>query len=252
MSKGEYVTALNYFERAKIYTPAYPLLEVNLGIVNGALGREGEAENHFRRALALDPEEAQSYYYYGNWLNSRGRTEESIANLEAALRSAPNNVDARDLLMQIYFEQGKWSEVQRVAEDTLRLAPNEVSARHFLDLLQTREQALAGAEKQMRDAPTADGLINLSLLYYQEARYSDCIRIAQRALQLKPDSAEAYNNIAAAYNSMGRWDDGIQAATEATRLKPDFQLAKNNLQYAIAQKHRAAAAGTLSFSAKRP
>jgi len=252
MSKGEYVTALNYFERAKIYTPAYPLLEVNLGIVNGALGRDGEAESHFRRALALDPNEAQSYYYYGSWLKSKGRTEESIANLEAALRAGPNNVDARDLLMQIYFEQGKSIELQRVADDTLRLAPNEASARHYLDLLQTREQAIAGAEKQMREAPTVDGLINLSLLYYQERRYSDCIRTAKQALERKPDSAEAYNNIAAAYNSMGLWDDGIQAATEATRLKPDFQLAKNNLQYAIAQKQRAAAAGTLSLSAKRP
>ena len=244
MSKGEYVTALNYFERAKIYTPAYPLLEVNLGIVNGALGRDGEAETHFRRALALDPNEAQSYYYYGSWLKSKGRTEESIANLEASLRAGPHNVDARDLLMQIYFEQGKSIELQRVADDTLRLAPNEASAHRFLEMLQAREQAIAGAEKQMREAPTADGLINLSLLYYQERRYSECIRTAKQALELKPDSAEAYNNIAAAYNSMGLWDGGIQAATEATRLKPDFQLAKNNLQYAIAQKQRAAAAGT--------
>ena len=98
-------------------------------------------------------------------------------------------------------------------------------------------------------APTADGLIDLSLQYYQAAKYSECIRTAKQALELKPASAEAYNNIAACYNSMGLWDDGIQAAKAATRLKPDFEIARNNLLYAIAQKERAA--GPAASTAKR-
>jgi tetratricopeptide (TPR) repeat protein len=252
MSKGDYGTALNYFEDALAYTPNYSLLEINLGIASGGLRKDAAAEAHFRRALLLAPNDAESYYYYGRWLKSKGRTAESIANLEAALRAGPNDVDARDLLMQIYSEQHNWSELRRVAYDTLRLAPNEAAARGFLASVQTQEQGITAAENKMRAAPTADGLIDLSLLYYQAGRYSDCIRTSKRALELKPDSAEAYNNIAASYNSMALWDDGIQAAKEATRLKPDFVIAKNNLLYAIAQKQRAAGIPAPAPAAQRP
>ncbi len=251
MGKGDYLTALSYFERAETYTPAYSLLEINLGIDNGQLGRDREAENHFLRALQLAPTEADSHFFYGRWLKLKGRTAESIAHLETAVRASPNDVDARDLLMQTYFEQRNWAELRRVADDTLRLAPDEATAHRLLEAAQRREQQMSAAEKPMSTAPTADGLINLSLLYYQAGRYPDCIRAAKRALELKPTSAEAYNNIAAAYNSMAQWDEGIQAAKEATRLKPDFELARNNLLYAIAQKQRAQAAGSQALSAKR-
>ena len=249
LSQGRYAAALSYFEQAQTYTPDYSLLDINLGIAYGGVGRDAEAENHFRRALRLAPNDAQSYYFYGRWLKSKGRTAEGIANLEAALRAGPNDIDARDLLMQTYFEQRNWGELQRVADDTLRLAPNEATARHFLGALQTRGQDAITAEKKMQAVPTADGLIDLSLQYYQASKYSDCIRTAKQALELKPASAEAYNNIAACYNSMGLWDDGILAAKAATRLKPDFEIARNNLLYAIAQKERAA--GPAASTAKR-
>lgn len=239
MSKGDYATALRYFEQARIYTPNYSTLEINIGIANGGLGREHEAESHFLRALALAPGDADPHYYYGRWLSSQGRAAQSITELETALQASPNNIDARRLLMQTYFEQHQWDQLRRVANDTLRLDPDEVSARRFLASAQTRAQDIAAAEREMHSAPSVDGLINLSLLYYQDAKYPECIRAAQRALQLNPASAEAYNNIAAAYNSMAMWDDGIQAAKEATRLKPDFQLARNNLEYAIERKQRA-------------
>ena len=56
MNIGQYAAALNYFEQAKVYTPAYSLLEINLGIANSGLGRDSEAENHFQRALRLAPD----------------------------------------------------------------------------------------------------------------------------------------------------------------------------------------------------
>ncbi len=154
--------------------------------------------------------------------------------------------------MQIYFEQHNWGELQRVADDTLRFAPDEATARRYLAAVQTRGQDIISGEKRMREAATPDGLIDLSLLYYQAAKYSDCIRTAKRALELKPTSAEAYNNIAACYNSMSLWDDGIQAAKEATRLKPDFEVAKNNLQFAIAQKQRAEGSAAPARPPARP
>ncbi|HYA17398.1 MAG TPA: hypothetical protein VEF06_08025, partial [Bryobacteraceae bacterium] len=68
MSAGDFNTALIYFERALPLTPNYPSLEINLGIDYGALGRDLDAEQHFRRAIQLAPGDAETHFYYGRWL----------------------------------------------------------------------------------------------------------------------------------------------------------------------------------------
>jgi tetratricopeptide (TPR) repeat protein len=236
MSKGDYAVALQYFERAWVYSPYYSILEINLGIANGGLGRDSEAERHFLRALSLAPNDAFSHYFYGRWLRSKGRSSESIAQLEAAVRVNPDSFDSRHLLMQTYLDQHEWGGLQRVAEDTLRLAPGDRAARQFLAAVQTRDQEIGEFEKKTRAAPTADGFIDLSLLYYQAHKYPECIQAARQALELSPNDARAYNNIGAAYNSMALFDEGIRAEQEAMRFEPNFELARNNLLYAIAQK----------------
>jgi len=249
MEKGDYATAISYFEKATVYTPNYSLLEINLGIADSGLGRDSDAEKHFQRALALAPQDSQSYFYYAQWLYGKHRLAECLEELQGALREDPKYLDARDLLMQVYFDQRKWSDLERFANETLRLVPDEPAAGRYLTSITNHEHEIAAAEKASQHAPTVNGLINLSLLYYQDGKYPDCILAAKRALQLQPSSAEAYNNIAAAYNAMGRWDNGIQAAKEAARLKPDFELAKNNMLYAIAQRQRSE---TSQLAAKRP
>jgi tetratricopeptide (TPR) repeat protein len=98
---------------------------------------------------------------------------------------------------------------------------------------------ISAAEKLAQNESTPEHFLELSLLYHQAGRYQDCIDAAKKALQLKPDYAEAYNNIAAAYEAMSQWDLAIENAQQAVRLKPDFQLARNNLAYSQAQKQRA-------------
>ena len=57
------------------------MLEINLGIANGALNNEEEAERHFARSIELAPQDAQALYFYASWLRDRGRYSEAIRNL---------------------------------------------------------------------------------------------------------------------------------------------------------------------------
>jgi tetratricopeptide (TPR) repeat protein len=65
------------------YTPNYPVLEVNMGIVN-ALNNASEAERHFIRAISLAPEDDQMHFYYGRWLFQIGRATQAIQQLQLA------------------------------------------------------------------------------------------------------------------------------------------------------------------------
>ena len=102
-SRGDYVTALQYFERAQVYCPNYWPLEVNLGIANGGLGRDRTAERHFQRALLLAPNLDDPYFYYARWLlglsrqyYQAGRYGDSIAAAQQALLLRPDDPEAHN------------------------------------------------------------------------------------------------------------------------------------------------------------
>jgi tetratricopeptide (TPR) repeat protein len=132
MEKGDYVRALNYFTRAEKYDPDYYVLEINLGIANGALNNEEEAERHFARSLELAPQDAQALYFYAVWLRERDRLSEAIQALENDIQYNPAYLDARYLLMWIYHDLGDTANLERVARELLAAFPSDATAQAWL------------------------------------------------------------------------------------------------------------------------
>lgn len=233
MAKGDIETALRYLEQARAYTPDYFFLEINLGIAKGEVGQNTEAEKHFLRALQLEPRRYEPNFYYARWLHKRGRVSEAAARLEAAVEFNAFALDARHLLMQLYFQQANWERLGPLSVDTLRIVPSDPTSLRY-------KTASANRPAVVGEASTAQGYLQLSLAHYQAGRFADCIKAAEEALRLKPDYPEAYNNVAAGYNSLRRWPEAIRAADHALRLKPDFELARNNRAWALSQQQLAA------------
>ncbi|HET9099892.1 MAG TPA: tetratricopeptide repeat protein [Acidobacteriaceae bacterium] len=215
MAKGNYPVALDYFERALAYTPNYPTLEINLGVVNGALRRGSEAGSHFLRALQLDPASDAAHFFYGRWLYENGDLAGATAQLKTAVALNPSRLDARDLLAMAYRIQGSLVEAKSVAQGTLRLAPSDGGALTVLSMSSTS---------------AASYWIDASLAQYRSGQYSACIADAQRALLADPSSALAYNNIGAAYAASGQWDLAIRNEREALHFDPKLVVAQNNLR----------------------
>jgi protein O-mannosyl-transferase len=210
MEKGNYPVALDYFQRALIYTPNYATLEINLGIVNGAMNNASEAECHFLRAISLAPNDDQTHFYYGRWLFQTRRAAQSIKQLELAEQLNPTRVESSELLSKAHLY--------------LSTAP--------------AAQALT-INSHIGTTQSSDYWLNVSLSQYQSKNYQGSIDAAHRALQFNPYSALAYNNLGAAYAALAQWDLAIQNDQQALRLKPDFQLAQNNLAWALSQKTQA-------------
>jgi hypothetical protein len=132
MEKGAYVRALDYFTRALQYSPDYYVLEINLGIANGALNNDAEAERHFARSLDLAPQDAQALYFYSQWLRERGRYSEAIQDLNADIQYNPAYLDARYLLMWIYHDLGDTASLQQTARQLLAEFPTDSVAQSWL------------------------------------------------------------------------------------------------------------------------
>jgi len=233
LAKGEFPAAIATFERAAIFTPDYPALEINLGIAYGAVGRDADAEHHLLRAEQLAPSNADAHHFYARWLRGKGRIGEARRELEAAIAVNAAYMDARYLLLEVYADQHQWAELKALAADTRRMAPDDPAVDRYVNRAGDVVVQTAGSSGGQI---TADSLLDESLRQYRNGDYRAAIQAARDALRLRPQFAEAYNNIAAAYQSMGQWDEAIQAAREALRIRPDFQLAKNNLAWSESQK----------------
>jgi tetratricopeptide (TPR) repeat protein len=94
-------------------------------------------------------------------------------------------------------------------------------------------------EKNVRENPTYNNLIDLSVAYINNQMPEKSIEYLDKALELNPASSVAYNNKCVAYILMKEYDKAIEAGKKAVELDPNFQLAKNNLKWALDEKSKA-------------
>ena len=221
MRKGDETGALDQFEQALAYTPNYSTLEINLGVVNGALAdrgdpaRSAEAERHFLRAISLAPSDDLPHTFYAQWLDAHGRSQEAIGQLKTAIALNPQRPMPRELLVSAYRHAGEDASAQSTAREALAVIPEDPAIVH------------AASAPSTEDAPF---WINQSLAQYRQAQFSKSIQSALHALQLDPTRAEPYNNIGAAYGAMREWEEAIRFEREALVRNPHFTIAQNNLK----------------------
>ncbi|MCF8257334.1 MAG: tetratricopeptide repeat protein [Flavobacteriales bacterium] len=200
MRQGDIETAMRYYRKAlSTNYRNHPYLYVNMASAQNALGHVQEAEQLYRTALEKGPGYPDCHYFYAKWL----------------------------------YDNNRLSEAEFYAKEALRLSPAHEYARGLLGLMEASTGTLLQqAERLAGNDPTPENYLNLSLQLYRSERFEDCIKACERALELRPDYADAWNNICSAHNAMGQWKLGIAACEKALAIRPDHQLARNNLNWA--------------------
>ncbi|MEQ9063004.1 MAG: tetratricopeptide repeat protein [Vicingaceae bacterium] len=203
MRKGNYQETLLLFERAMELLPYYSYLHINMGVLKNAMGFPEEAEGYFINAIRYQRSNAEAYYYYARFLWRSQRQEEAVKFLEKGLEISPGHSGLTSFLVGVKNGSIK-PVVKKIPKSSNQLQSND--------------------------------LINLSLKMYNEGKYQSCIQACQKALEMDPNSAKAYNNMCIAYIRLNRIDDAIEAGKMAVKLDPHFKLAKNNLRWAKSLK----------------
>jgi tetratricopeptide (TPR) repeat protein len=144
MGKRDYRGAERYFTDALRQSPSYPYLHVNMGVLKAAIGEPGEAERFFRNAIALGPGYPECYFHYARFLKDGKRYDEAAGNLETALKLAPAHLGARNLLMDVYFEQLRFGILETLVGQTLLVAPNDPKALYYKGVIGRRKPVSDG------------------------------------------------------------------------------------------------------------
>ena len=144
MGRGEYRGAEKYFTEALRKYPSYPYLYVNMGVLKAATGAPGAAERYFQGAIALGPGYPECYFRYAKFLKDGKQYGEAARNLEKALKLAPAHLDARNLLMDVYFEDSRFGNLEDLVGKTLLVTPNDPKALFYKGVIGRRKPATDG------------------------------------------------------------------------------------------------------------
>ncbi len=105
--------------------------------------------------------------------------------------------------------------------------------------LNNPDEAIASFRKALQIRPDyAEAHNSLGIALKDRGRLNEAIASFGQALQIKPDFAEAHNNLGAALKDGGRLDDAIASFSKALHFKPDFAQAHNNLGMALKDRGR--------------
>jgi tetratricopeptide (TPR) repeat protein len=233
---GDRVAAFDNLQKAAIVTPHDPAIEINLALGYAGIGRLGEAEGQFRRAMGDAPSWSPAYSSYSQWLLNQSRAPEAAAMASKALALDPYDLTARRTLMDTMAQNHEWAKLKQFADETLRLLPYDRDGQRSLNVAQTGLDQVVKAETAAKSEPTVNNYLALSVQYFQLQRYEDCIKAAREALKVNPNEAEAYANMAACYHTMGKLDETIAALQEEVRLNPNLPSGKSNLEIELAVK----------------
>jgi protein O-mannosyl-transferase len=220
MAQGRYAVAKLYFERAQLRNPAYSTLQINLGIVDGALGLHDAAEGHFREALRLK-DDADGHLYYGRWLSQNGRGPEAVAHVARAIALAPGSAPGRSLMMYLDAARGALAQLRDVARESLSIDPRDAEA-----------QAFASGRAPFRVA-TDDyaGWFNDGIVRTSRGDDLDAAISYRQALRFSPRSSDALNNLGYSLGRLGFRNEARESLLRALTARPDFPLAENNLRW---------------------
>ncbi len=242
------------FRRALALQPDSAETLNSLGATLSGLGRFSEAEACFRRTLVLQPDSAYAHNNLGNVLRSLQRLGEAEACFRRALVLQPDFVDARFLLGNVLIELQRLGEAETCLRRVLELKPDYAEAHGnlgtVLESLDRPSEAEACFRRELELKPDdVQALHNLGTSLRSLNRPSEAVACYRSAVALKPDYAYAHGNLGSTLSSLGRFEEAEACFRRALTLKPDYTDAHSNLLFSL--NYRSDAATTALHEARQ-
>jgi uncharacterized protein (TIGR02466 family) len=229
-----------------------------LGMAAFNLGRKREAVDALRRAVALNPAYAAARYNLAAVLVEQERSEEALAEAEAALRHGAAPRGAGLVRARAFVQLDRLDEAERTVLELLAANRHDVDAHGIL----LRLRQIRGDEdpaRELRSAATAPGAPPPVRLALADAeRRGGSIPAAERLLraligELGPDPRLA-SSLATVLQEAGRPNEALESARAALRALPDeVGIAENFVATALSAGAPAEALTVVEkFRALRP
>lgn len=221
--------------RAENHPGAWSLL----GVILGMQGNLGEAEECFRRAIALDHDDISSHYHLGMLLEQCGRHTDAIVSLRTAMQIDPDHLDTQLRLGCALAANLQHQEAAACFRQIIARNPQSAEAHfhlgnalHSLNQLEDAAHCYCQALILAPHLPSANH--NLGLVLVDQGKYKEAISCYQAALASTPTDEFSHNQLGRVLFRLGRIDEATEHYRLAIALKPDYPEAHNHLGVAMA------------------
>ncbi|MGD0813697.1 MAG: tetratricopeptide repeat protein [Verrucomicrobiota bacterium] len=229
----------SFWSRTLAYTSDNDVAHVNLGAELVKKGNVDEAIFHYRKALEINPKNAQACFNLGNSLRKKGNMDEAITQYRTALEINPHYAQACNNLGTLFFQEERLQDAINQFQKALEIQPDYAEAHYNLGLaLHTEgrlDEAIAHYEKALQVQPNyAECRYNLGNVFDQQGRLDEARAQFQEALRIKPGYAEAEENLGNAFLHMGNASEATTHFQKALELEPFDPSLQSNLAWLLA------------------
>ena len=199
------------------------------------------AQQQVRKALELNPKNAEAHYVLARALDGKKMPEEAASQLFEAVRLDPNYADAHYNLAQALLQAGKLDEAISHLSVVVQRQPQHAAARHTLGAILITKGMLEEAQSHLSEAVrldpnNADAHYNLAQAMLRQGKTSEATQHLSETVRLRPDDADAHYQFGLALAQQEQPDEAIRHWSQAVQLRPDFAQAHHNLGVALARR----------------
>jgi len=197
-----------------------------LGAILAAQGKSDSALASYNRALALQPNHADTLSNRGNLLTGLRRFDEALASYNRALAAKPNHTGALNNRGVTLHAMGRHGEALESFERAIALQANYVDALcnrgNSLNALRRFDEALASYDCAIALRPDLiEAHCNRGNTLRELRRHEEALASYDRALVLRPSLVEALSNRGITLAELKRYDESLEAFSRALALRPD-------------------------------
>ena len=236
-----------------------PKMEFALGAAYEQLKQPKEAIAAYKRAAAMDPEDARTLDALGQALLKEDQLDEALKQYEELAKADPDDAEPLVHIGEIQRRQGKYEDALATIRKARKLDPNSLEAGYneglLLDVLARYDEAAQVYEK-MLEQPTlfhANGaytgeeknnrsifLERLGAVYQEENKTDQAIAAFQKIVEIGGEAAaRGYQGEVDAYREAKQFDKAIEVSRKAVDADPKNRELKLMLAAELADQGKA-------------
>lgn len=184
-----------------------------------------QAEELYRKLLALDPENPNLLHFFGLLRHQRGYAEEGAELVKKALALVPDYIDAENNLGNIYLQTGQPELAEPCFRRVIELKPDFAAAYANLGValkeMESFNEAIACLLKAVDFEPDeACHYQNLGNVYRSMQDYREAVSMYRKSLALKPFDGETYRKLGRTFYIMGELECCIEVLKQWLEYDP--------------------------------
>lgn len=246
MQEEKYAEASREFQKALWRDPRFAKAYSGLGRAYVGLGRLDDALEALGKAIELEPNMAEAYITKGLILLTRADSSGDRSDYERAVSSCRRGIELnpklpvpiviRVAIGKAYLQEGKLSRASRQFEEILKADANFSGAYFYLGTVHLARREYEKAESAYLrvielEPSSANAYERLAHLYGSRGILLEkAIQYAEKAIDLKPDSAVYYNTLSWLHFLGKDYEKAETSVIKALKLDPDNQLYSEGLK----------------------